>query len=76
MARAKTQEKAEKPAKPQEPKETRSELNDRARFDYGIVNAADMQESQLRDEIKAIDQQAVEGRKANEAARKEAEENA
>lgn len=58
------------------PKETRSELNDRARFDYGILNAEDMSAKEVKDNIAVIDKQASDARKADEKAAKEAEKNA
>lgn len=46
-------------------------LNDKARYDYGILNAADMSDKQLQEEIAAIDKQAEDGRKENARAAKE-----
>lgn len=38
--------------------EDRNDLNEKASTKYGILNAADMSEKQLKDEIAAIDKQA------------------
>lgn len=51
-------------------KETIQELRERARVEYGIINADQMEDKQLRDEIEAIDAQAesVEATPAKEVA--------
>lgn len=51
--------------------EDRRALNDRARYDYGIMNASDMSEKQLKDEIAVIDKQATDAAEEDEKARKE-----
>lgn len=45
--------------------EDRKSLNDKARFDYGILNAKDMSEKQLKAEIATIDKQATDAKKAD-----------
>jgi co-chaperonin GroES (HSP10) len=51
-------DKAETAAKEAAPKVTVEELREKARTEYGIVNADAMSEKQLKAEIKAIDNQA------------------
>lgn len=36
---------------------TREDLNEKARVDYGITNAADMSDKQLKDEMLTVDKQ-------------------
>jgi hypothetical protein len=43
----------------------RASLNDKARYDYGITNASDMQEDQLKEEMAAIDKQKTDAEKAD-----------
>lgn len=45
------------------PKINRNELVSKARFDYGILNAEDINTEQLLDEIAAIDKQAADAQK-------------
>lgn len=64
---------AEKPTAKERPQPMsagdRKALNDKARFDYGILNAEDMSEKQLKAEIAAIDKQASDAKKADEDAK-------
>lgn len=53
------------------PKQTRTELNDQARYDYGILNASDMSEKQVRAEIAVIDKQKADAVVADQKARAE-----
>ena len=53
--------------------EERNELNEKARIEYGITNAADLDEKALKANIKAIDDQAVEAKKEETRLAKEAE---
>lgn len=43
----------------------RRKLNDKARYDYGILNASDMSEDQLNAEIAAIDKQSKDAAKGD-----------
>ncbi len=49
------------------------ELREKGRGDYGITNADDMDEKQLNDEIKAIDDQATQAEKDRQAEEKESQ---
>ena len=53
--------------------EDRNELNEKARIEYGIQNAADLDEKTVKEEIKKIDDQAVEAKKEEAHVAREAE---